>query len=56
MDFSFENDFAILPVDMRLVNDTKTDLPIIKKDLAYLKSSPMPFGHFYLSNFVMMLP
>jgi hypothetical protein len=56
LDFQFENDFAILPVKMRLINNCEKELKLIKNDLAYLKTSPMPFGHFYLSNFVMMLP
>ena len=55
-DFDYENDFAIMPVNMRLISNAKTELQVIKKDLAYLKTSPMPFGHFYLTNFVMMLP
>lgn len=56
LDFRFENDFAILPVNMRLIDNCEKELKLIKDDLAYLKTSPMPFGHFYLSNFVMMLP
>jgi hypothetical protein len=56
MDFSFKNDFAILPVKMRLIDDLKTGVKQIQRDLAYLKTSPIPFGYYYITNVVLMLP
>jgi hypothetical protein len=56
MGFEFKNDFAVLPVDMRLVDDLKTGIKVIQKDLAPLKASPMPFGWYYASYFILSLP
>jgi hypothetical protein len=56
MDFSFKNDFAILPVKMRLIDDLKTGVKQIQRDLSYLKTSPIPFGYYYITNVVLMQP
>jgi hypothetical protein len=55
-DFTLKNDFAILPVDMRLVKDLKVEIKQIQRDLAYLKSSPIPYGWYYVSHFALALP
>ena len=52
-DFELRNDFAILPVDMRLVDDLNSEIKQIQRDLAYLKTSPMPFGWYYISYFAL---
>lgn len=55
-DFQLQNDFAIFPVDMRLVSDLKTGIKQIQRDLSSLKTSPMPFGWYYASYFVLAMP
>ena len=41
---------------MRLITDIKSGIKQIQNDLSTLKSSPMPFGWYYASNFVQMMP
>jgi diacylglycerol O-acyltransferase / wax synthase len=55
-DFTFDNQFSILSVDMRLVDNIEKGLVQIRNDLAYLKTSPMPFGYYYLTQLVMRSP
>ena len=56
LDFNFKNDFAILPIDMRLIDNLDTGMRQIRDDIAYVKTSPMPFGYYYASYFILSLP
>lgn len=50
------NSFAILPVEMRLIEDQDNGFKLIKADLEDLKRSMMPFGYYFLSHFLMLNP
>jgi len=41
---------------MRLVDNIERGLVEIRNDLAHLKTSPMPFGYYYLTQLVMASP
>ena len=50
------NNFAILPLDLNLVNDLDSGLERIKKDMLTLKHSIQPIGYFYLVKLTMQFP
>ena len=53
MDFNFDNDFSIIPVYMRLVDDLKAGIKKISKDMGDLKKSVMPIGCYYATTLTM---
>ena len=55
-DFVFDNNFAILPMVLNLVDDVNDGLLRIKKDMLTLKHSLQPIGYFYLLKTTMLLP
>ena len=46
-DYTFDNDFAIVNLKMRLVNNLKEGVKIISSDMNVLKKSIEPIGIFY---------
>jgi hypothetical protein len=56
MDFEFNNQFAVMPLEVRLVSDYKEGFKRIHADMAGLKRSQKPFGLLYLMKFMMMMP
>jgi hypothetical protein len=56
MDFNYDNDFSIIPLYMRLVDDLKEGIQKISKDMRDLKKSLMPIGCYYSTTLTMQLP
>ena len=54
--FEMNNNFAILPMNLNLVDDLDSGLQRIKKDMGALKTSMEPIGYFYLVKITMQLP
>lgn len=55
-DFEYNNDFSIVPLDLRLVDSLETGLAQINQDVNAIKKSLEPIGLSYLMKFVMQLP
>ena len=53
---TMNNNFAILPLKLNLVDNLETGLERIKKDMLALKHSIQPIGYFYLVKLTMQLP
>lgn len=51
-DFPLLNDFAVWPIEMRLISDLTTGIKQIKQDLSSVKTSPMPYGWYYSAALV----
>ena len=56
LDFEYNNDFAILPLKLRLVDNLTNGLRQINQDMNKLKKSMEPIGFCYLIKIVMQLP
>ena len=54
--FVVDNNFAILPMVLNLVDDVNDGLQKIKQDMLKLKHSLQPIGYFYLLKTTMQLP
>ena len=50
------NQFAIVPMDLKLVDDVDNGLRIIQKDMNAMKNSMEPLGHLYNTKVLMQLP
>ena len=55
-DFTFDNDFAIVNMKLRLVDSLESGVKLINKDMMALKQSMEPIGLLYLIKIVMILP
>ena len=55
-DFEFNNDFAIVPLNLRLVDDISTGVKQISRDMNKLKQSMEPIILYYLIKITMQLP
>lgn len=55
-DFEFNNDFAIVPLKLRLIDNVKDGIKLISRDMNALKKSIEPIGLVYLIKIVMQLP
>ena len=47
-DFMYNNDFSIIPVRLRLVDNVNEGIKTISSDMQGVKNSLMPFGYAYL--------
>ena len=56
LDFNYDNDFAIIPLQMRLVQNLREGIQKISKDMGALKRSLMPFGCYYSLTLMMFFP
>ena len=56
LDFTFDNEFAILPIKMQLVDSYQSGFQIIKRDMNAVKKSMTPFGFLYVAKIVMAIP
>jgi len=56
LDFTFDNQFAILPIKMKLVDNYESGFQIIKRDMNAVKKSILPFGFFYAGKLLMSIP
>ena len=55
-DFTFDNNFAICNMKLRLVDNLKEGIKPINRDMIALKNSIEPIGLYYLIQIVMQLP
>ena len=55
-DFTFNNDFSIVPLNLRLIDNYDTGLHQINSDMNVMKKSISPIVLAYLLKLVMMLP
>ena len=55
-DFTFDNNFSIVNMNLRLVDSLKEGLPAINRDMNLMKKSFEPIGYFYLTKVLMQLP
>lgn len=55
-DFSYDNDFSIMPLRVRLVDDFDTGLPQINSDMDKLKKSLEPIGIYWMVQSIMKAP
>ena len=55
-DFEFDNNFAIVPLQLRLIDNMKTGIKLLNQDMNALKKSIEPIGLVYLIKIVMQLP
>ena len=56
LDFEYNNDFAIVPVNLKLHSDLKDGLKKINKAMTELKKSITPVGMAYVNQVTMALP
>jgi diacylglycerol O-acyltransferase / wax synthase len=56
MDFQFNNQVVVMPLEVRLVSDYKEGFKLIHGDMARIKESQIPFGILHLMNLTMLLP
>ena len=56
LDFEYNNDFAILPIKLRLVDDYKSGFKVINKDMTAVKNSITPFGFLFIAKIIMVIP
>ena len=56
LDFEFNNDFAIVALNLRLVDSISSGLKLINQDMNALKKSMGPIGLSYMIKIVMQLP
>lgn len=54
--FTLNNSFALLPLNLNLIDNLETGLERIKKDMLAMKNSIQPIGYFYLATLTMQLP
>jgi len=55
-DYTFDNKFAIVNLNLRLVDNLKEGVKVINRDMQGLKNSIEPIGLYYLILIVMSLP
>jgi hypothetical protein len=55
-DFAFNNDFAVIPLKLRLFDNFDTGLRVINKEMAALKKSLEPIGQYWLIYTLMQTP
>ena len=55
-DYSFDNNFAIVNLNLRLVDSLKEGVKQINRDMQELKKSIEPIGLYYLIGLMMQLP
>lgn len=55
-DYTFDNNFAIVNMNLRLVNSLKDGLSAINRDMHAIKKSFEPFGSYYLTKVAMFMP
>ena len=55
-DFTFNNEFAILPVPLRLIENFDEGLKDVKRDMDALKQSISPFGYYYTIMALVIFP
>jgi len=55
-DFTFDNDFAIVNLNLRLVDSLTEGIKLINRDMLALKKSIEPIGLYYVIMIVMQLP
>lgn len=55
-DFTFDNDFAIVNMKLRLVDNLESGIKLINKDMSAIKQSMEPIGLLYLIKVLMMMP
>ena len=55
-DFTMDNNFAIVNLNLRLVDSLKEGIKVLSRDMQALKTSIEPIGLYYLINIVMWLP
>ena len=56
LDFGFDNEFAVLPIKLRLVNDYKSGIKVVSRDMNAVKKSIVPFGFLYIAKIIMAVP
>lgn len=55
-DFTFDNNFAIVSMKLRLVDNLTSGISLINRDMMALKNSMEPIGLSYLIKVAMLLP
>ena len=55
-DFTFDNDFAIVPLKLRLVNSVTNGIKALHQDMVAMKKSLDPIGWCYSIKLAMFLP
>ena len=55
-DYTFDNNFAIINLNLRLVDSLKEGLISLNRDMNAMKKSFEPIGLFYLTKCVIALP
>jgi WS/DGAT C-terminal domain len=56
LDFDFDNQFALLPLRLRLVDDYEKGFKLIKGDMNKVKQSMTPFAMIFMLKAIMCMP
>ena len=55
-DYTFDNNFAVVNLNLRLVDNLKEGVKLISSDMQEVKKSIEPVGLYYLIGIMMQLP